>query len=239
MGINSYLKAVSVSTLETLQQDPELIELFFAAQWLPESQVWQKSYLKGKWSEQAKKQAAQQLSSHSSLKQLFLNEWEMPEANLHKYGDVLTFLLAGYVPGNISQQCTIPELRANSELMQKTKGRDFAPFLFFIDSEWDRLPLVNALGAGTILGFGHSKVHSSVRYLYTDEVGQILDSLLLLSEPGFRERYRRESMKEEPVPLFDLSEDEELDWLTGYYQTIENYYSKTLRTEQAMLLYLT
>ncbi|ABW27338.1 hypothetical protein [Acaryochloris marina] len=135
MGINSYLKAVSISTLETLQQNPDLTDLFFAAQWLPEAPVWRKSYLQGEWSEETKERAVQQFSTYSSLKQPFLDEWESPEADLHKYFVVLTFLLAGYVPGHILQPWAIPELRKNSELMQQSKNRDFAPFLMFMDSQ--------------------------------------------------------------------------------------------------------
>lgn len=189
MGINSYLKAVSISTLETLQQDPDLLNLFFAAEWLPEAPIWRKSYLQGEGSEKTKERAAQQFSKYSSLKQPFLDEWETPEADLYKYFDVLTFLLAGYVPGDIMQPWAIPELRKNSELMQQFKNRDFAPFLLFMDSQWDGLPLVNALGAGTILNPNTSS-HRLVRYLSTEEVGNMLDGLLLLSEQGFRTRYR-------------------------------------------------
>lgn len=237
MGINSYLKAVSISTLETLQQDPELTDLFFAAQWLPEAPKWKKSYLQGEWSEKTKEQATQQFSKYSSLKQPFLDEWETPEADLHKYFDVLTFLLAGYVPGYILRPWTIPELRSKAELMQQSKNRDFAPFLMFMDSQWDGLPLINALGAGAILNPNTSS-HRLVRYLSTEEVGNMLDGLLLLSEQGFRTRYKRESRKPNPVPRFDLTEEEELDWLTDYFRIIENYYGNTLRSDKAMLLYL-
>ncbi|BDM82080.1 hypothetical protein [Acaryochloris marina] len=229
-----------MSTLETLQQDPGLTELFFAAQWLPEAPKWQKSYLQGEWSERTKEQAAQQFSNYSSFKQPFLDEWETPAADLYKYFVVLTFLLAGYVPGHILLSWVIPELRENSELMQRFKNRAFAPFLLFMDSQWDGLPLVNALGAGTILNPNtrNNPNHSLVRYLSIEEVGNMLDGLLLLSEQGFRTRYKRESRKSDPVPLFDLSEEEELDWLTDYFRIIENYYSNTLRSEKALLLYL-
>lgn len=144
------------------------------------------------------------------------------------------------MPGQILQPWAIPELRENSELMQQSKNRDFVPFLLFMDSQWDGLPLVNALGAGTTLNPNtrNNPNHSLVRYLSTEEVGNMLDGLLLLSEQGFRTRYRRESRKSDPVPLFDLTEEEELDWLTDYFRIIENYYGKTLRSDKAMLLYL-
>lgn len=144
------------------------------------------------------------------------------------------------MPGYILQPWTIPELRSNAELMQQSKTRDFAPFLLFMDSQWDGLPLVNALGAGTILNPNtrNNPNHSLVRYLSTEEVGNMLGGLLLLSEQRFRTRYKRESRKSAPVPLFDLSEEEELDWLTDYFRIIENYYSNTLRSEKALLLYL-
>ncbi|MEH1920673.1 hypothetical protein [Nostoc sp.] len=72
-----------------------------------------------------------------------------------------------------------------------------------------------------------------------DEVGEILDGLLELSQEGFQNRFIRESQKSEPVPWIDWSEEEMLDWMTDYYNQIFDYYQSAVRQHKALLLYLT
>jgi hypothetical protein len=57
-------------------------------------------------------------------------------------------------------------------------------------------------------------------------------------EEGFQERYRRESEKANPLPWIDWDEEEMLDWMTDYFNEIQDYYTDTCRNKKAMLLYL-
>lgn len=107
------------------------------------------------------------------------------------------------------------------------------------NSAWDGLPLVNAFGAGTEIGYETG--YGPVRYLISSEVEQILDGLLELSPEGYQNRFIRESQKAEPLPWIDWSEDraEILDWMTDYYNEIVDYYRCAVSQNQALLLYLT
>jgi Domain of unknown function (DUF1877) len=246
MSITCQIKRISISTLELIQQEPLLLSSLLDAKWVPESPFWQQN----KWiDESAKKtkQAAQVRFSKSlqdcnrwknnyslqALEQQLLFEWETPELDLHKYFTELTYLLAGYVPSYFSSEWITPELIS----VARKNRNDFLPFLAIENSKWDGLPLVNALGAGTEIGaeMGYGKA----RYLLPEEVGDILDGLLFLSEEGFQERYKRESKKVEPCPYIDWEEEEMLDWMTDYFNDIQNYYEDTFRNKEAMLLYLT
>jgi hypothetical protein len=244
MSITARLKQVSVETLEILREDPLLLPAFFDAKFLPESPYWQKALYIGKYAERLKQEVRAKFgrTSHNPnkwignynweiLEQQFLSEWETPHLDLHKYFPELTFLMAGYVPGEVSSQWTIPEIKA---LFIDESHKYFLSFLVIENSEWDNLPLVNAIGAGKEIDYETD--YGQVRYLLTDEVGQILDGLLLLSQEGFQERFKRESEKAELLPWIDWSEEKMLDGLTEYYNQITSYYEETLRNQQAMLL---
>jgi hypothetical protein len=130
-------------------------------------------------------------------------------------------------------QGKIPEL-----IVEKGYKKDFLPFLVIQNSQWDGKPLVNAFGAGKEIGYETG--YGPVRYLSaSNEVGQILDGLLELSEEGFENRFIQESQKPNPVPWIDFSEEEMLDWMLDYYNEIVNYYETAVREQKALLLYLT
>lgn len=213
MGITGQLKEICMPTLETLRQNPALVELFVCAKYLPESEA--------------------EFCQYPMLREPFAAEWATPELDLDKYFSELTFLLAGYVPGYFSDSATVSELRGNSELMAKAEGKDFIPFLVIENSEWDGLPLVNAIGAGAEVGsdLGYGKA----RYLLPNEVTQILNGLVTLSEEGFRERLSREA--ENTSTQFDLSEEIQ-EYLLEYYDEIFNYYQGISTRQNALLLYL-
>ncbi len=245
MSITCRLKRISISTLELIQQDPLLLSSFFDAQWLPESAFWQQSKWTDESAEKTKRAARarffkslqdrnQWKNSYNlqTLEQQPLFEWETPELDLHKYFPELTYLLAGYVPSYFPLEWIAPDITSIAHKNQN----GFLPFLVVESSEWDGLPLVNALGAGTEISFemGYGKP----RYLLADEIGEILDGLLFLSEEGFQDRYNRESEKANPLPWIDWSEEEMLDWMTDYFNEIQDYYEDTFRNKEAMLLYL-
>ncbi|MGV0107647.1 DUF1877 domain-containing protein [Nostoc sp. DSM 114160] len=258
MGITGEIKQISASTLELLKEDPLLVEVFRDAQWLPESALWQRETY-GLGYETIKKKArarfdklptSQGLSRFiprnrrqwkknydwQVLEQRFLAEWENLELDLHKSWIELTFLLAGYVPGYYAtSQGKIPEL-----IVDQGYKKDFLPFSVIENSAWDGMPLINAFGAGKEIGDENTTSYGPMRYLSPgDEVGEILDGLLELSQEGFQNRFIRESQKSEPIPWIDWSEEEMLDWMTDYYNEIVDYYQSAVRQHKALLLYLT
>jgi hypothetical protein len=245
MSITCQIKRISISTLELIQQEPLLLSSLLDAKWLPESPFWHQNKWIHESAEETKQSARTRFSKSlqdcnrwknnydfQALEQQLLFEWETPELDLHKYFRELTYLLAGYIPSYFSSEWITPELIS----VARKNRNDFLPFLVIDNSKWDGLSLVNALGAGTEIGaeMGYGKA----RYLLTEEVGDILDGLLFLSEEGFQERYERESKKVEPCPYIDWEEEEMIDWLTEYFKDIQNYYEDTFRNKEAMLLYL-
>lgn len=257
MGIEAELKQISIHTLELLKQDVCLFEHFFEAKWLPESPFWRNSQWSGEFAETTKQQVRKRFGRLSlsqtiqrsikrvfkphevvdydwgDLEKQFLQEWEVPVLDLHKYFQELTFLLAGYIPGYYSSGWLLPEL----EVYSNQPDKDFLPFLVVKNSEWDNHPLVNAIGAGANLDYKTG--YGPIRYLLPNEVEQILDGLLQLTEEGFQERYRQESQKATPCPWIDWSEEEMLEWLTDYYNEMVSYYQNAATNQRAMLLYLT
>lgn len=230
MGVTLYLKQISTSTLETLKQDPKQVELFYAAQWLPESSFWQRATYWTDSSANVVKQKSETQFGSSSRRDQFVGEWEVPDLDLHKYFPELTYLLAGYIPDSSEGRLALPELQLHPELMQKNT---FMQFFIIENSEWDGLPLVNAIWAGTQIG------REGINWYQTpEEVSQILNGLLTMSEHGFQARYQREAGSDEPCPWFDWEEEEMLDWLTDYYNKMVNYYQDATQRGNAMLAHL-
>ncbi|MDX2243999.1 MAG: hypothetical protein NW224_25260 [Leptolyngbyaceae cyanobacterium bins.302] len=223
MGIVGKVKQVSLSSLELCRQAPELMELFFAAKWLPESAFWQRaSYRQDKSAEKIKQEAYQTFErwrfSHEDrqrIKSQFLAEWENPELDLDKSWQEFTFLLAGYTPVYIDSEWTVPELRSQDSLQLKSlwnkvaqffkpkpyKNQNFLSFLVKHNSDWDRLPLVNAFGAGEEMNYRTG--YDAVRYLFPSQVEEICNGLVELGEVGLQSRFRRESERANPCPFID------------------------------------
>jgi Domain of unknown function (DUF1877) len=257
MGIVGTLKQISIETLDLLRQDPLLTELFLAAQYLPESAAWkQKTYWNGESAEKTKAGSQDKFEKFrwtdqdekETLTNQLLDEWEIPELDLDKCWMELTFFLSGYIPGYISSSA-IPELdRFKEPTPQGWLSRLFSPrqsdptkvfldFLVVESSEWDGLPLVNAVGAGTNIGY--STYYDSIRYLLPDEIEQVSDCLTKLSNKGFEERFCRESEKEVPCPSIDWSDSEGLlEGMTDLYSETLSYYQDATMNNRAILLYL-
>lgn len=253
MGIVGQLKQISGLTLEYFRKDSSLVDLFLTAKWLPESAFWQSTdYRDEKTKQEAQQKFEKQKLSNEDKRRLialFLAEWETPELDLHKSWSELTFLLAGYIPVYVDSGYTIPELRNEnnpkprnvwSKIFQPCKyyeNQTFLPFLVKFNSEWDGLPLVNAIGAGKEIGYRTD--YGTIRYRLPDQVEQILDGLTHLRETGLQNRFYQESEKANPCPLIDWSEEEMLEWMTDYYREIHAYYQDAATQGKAMLLYLT
>ncbi|MCD8489772.1 MAG: YfbM family protein [Desertifilum sp.] len=257
MGIEAELKQISIHTLERLRQDICLFDHFFEAKWLPKSPAWSNSQASGEFYEKIKQRTRKRFDRLSlsqtiqrsvkrvfklrevvdydwkALEQQFLQEWEVPELDLHKHFQQLTFLLAGYIPAYYASGWLLPELEVYSNQLNK----DFLSFLVVENSEWDNRPLVNAIGAGAELKYKTG--YGPVRYLLPNEIEQILNGLLQITEDGFQERYRQESKKAVPCPWIDWSDEEMLEYLTDYYTEIVDYYQDAVVNQRAMLLYLT
>ncbi|AFY43351.1 DUF1877 family protein [Nostoc sp. PCC 7107] len=249
MGITGKIKQISSSTLDLFIKDPYLVDAFFYANLVPESAFWERvSYWTGEstgktkqnpilkfWNKfTARNKQLKYTYNWQKIRGKFLAEWEKPELYLDKSWQELTFLLGGYIAAYYSTpQGKIPEL-----IVEKGYKKDFLPFLVIKNSQWDGKPLVNAFGAGKDIGYETG--YGPVRYLQAgDEVGQILDGLLELSQEGFENRFMLESQKPNPVPWIDFSEEEMLDWMVDYYNEIVDYYEDTVRQQKALLLYLT
>ena len=220
MGITAQLKQVSVQNLALLREDPAIAELFFGTHWQPENAL-------QRFMERRKDSTLRY--EPDSLKAKFLEDWEEPELDLEKSHQELTFLLAGYTCDKLSSPWTQPEPKRYGS------NGSFLQFSVILESEWDGLPLVNAIGAGATLE--HRTGYGSVRYLLPNEVEQILEGLLKLTKNGFQERYRREAQRSERCPWFEWY-SEELEYLTWEYSYIVQYYQDSVRLGYAMLLYL-
>jgi hypothetical protein len=263
MGITSELKQISIETLDLLKKDSSLIDIFLAGRHLPEYALWrqkidgnaeslekekerfEKECERFRWADKAEKE---------KLKNQFLIEWEIPELDLDKSWMELTFFLAGYIPGYVSTSA-IRELEcfktSNPKIStpqgwlgklfspkQSYQNKVFLDFLVIELSEWDTLPLVNAVGAGTEIGYDTS--YNPMTYLMPHEIELLMNGLIKLSEKGLEERFWRELEKEIPCPFIDWSDPEGLlEDMIGLYNDTLNYYQDAALNQSAMILYLT
>jgi Domain of unknown function (DUF1877) len=209
MGITLHLKHISPETLENLKQDPAEVEIFYDAEWL------------------SKDKLANQYGNSTHL-DLFLSEWEVSDLDLHKYYPELTYILAGHIPDYEQRHFALPELQVRSDLMGKD---NFMDFLIIENSEWDGLPLVNALFAG--VGIGEER---ATWYQMPEQVGDILDALLWISDDGFRERCEREREIDRVGEWIDWEDEEMIDYLVDYYNQIFDYYQHASQSNNAMLI---
>lgn len=229
MGITCQLKQVTSSTLNLLQQNPLLVDLFFAVQCFPDSTYFQ----------QLLRDRHQYISHHdlSVLEQKFLSEWEIPALKLYKNFSELTFLTAGYVPGYTLSEWTIPELKPLAECSQ---NQWTLPFLVIEESQWDGCSLVNAIDAATEFEYpknlDNNTIYCSTCYFSSHEVGQILDGFLLLSKECFEERYRRESKKPYSLAYLDEFDEETMNYLANYFDSLNDYYEDAVRRKNGMLI---
>jgi Domain of unknown function (DUF1877) len=120
------------------------------------------------------------------------------------------------------------ELQSRADLMQKNT---FMQFFIIENSEWDGLPLVNAIWVGTPIG-----KEATDWYQTPEEISQILGGLLSISEEGFQARYLREAQANKPCPWFDWEEEDMLNWLTSYYKKMLNYYQDAAQRGNAILV---
>ncbi len=210
MGITLHLKPILASTLEILKQNPEQVKLFYDSQYLSKSAV-NSSLVTSTYADQ------------------FIDEWETPDLDLHKYYPEMSYLLGGYLEYYSERHLALPELQSRQDLMQKD---NYMNFLIIEDSEWDGLPLVNAINAGMWIG----EEEDYCWYQTPEEVGQILDGLIWISESGFRSRCRREAELDRLDDWFDWEEAEDMeDCLTDYYKQMVKYYQYAARRGNAML----
>jgi hypothetical protein len=200
MSINGCLKQIATKTLALLKRTPFLTCALFDTKWLPESPVWNKPFFwSGDGAERAKQEARlrfgrlpggynQRLGNYDweDLERQFLAEWEIPELNLTRYWQPLTYLLSGYLPGE-----TLIWIVQDLEGYKGDENKEFLPFLVVEESRWDGLPLINAFGGGTELDYETS--YGPVRYLLLHEVEQVSESLNRLSLQGFQNRCQQDA----------------------------------------------
>ena len=234
MGVTIRLVQVSTQTLDLLQRDDLLIDVFFEMEYVTDIEDIEQSV------DSISHPAHRSKYDWRSLGEQFLEDWELPELDLHKYFTELTFLLAGCAPDYPDYGPDYSEYEGQSWDQPEIKdlepqGTGMLPFLVIPDSQWDGRPLVNAIFAGTTFEGGGDE-SPCAWYLLPDEVGQLLDGLIELGETGFQERYRRESQRSQPCPWIDWSEEEMLQWLTDYYNDMVHYFQDATRNKKAILV---
>ena len=236
MGIEAALKQISPPTLDRIKDESLLMDAFFCARWLPDSDHWKQQDCMGSYVKDIQQGAIQRFwhlkwyyrlkylrkfkwisqRKWDKLKAEFLLEWKILELDLHKYWRELHFLLTGI---DIYSSPTFT-----------------LPFLISKNSEADDRPLVNAIFCG--LETAGKRDYGNARYLLSDEVKEVAEGLSELTEAGFRERYNREEAKEDRVKFIDWRGYEMIDDLTNYYNELTAYYRQATEKENAMLLYL-
>jgi hypothetical protein len=246
MSIEGCLKQVSMKTLALLKRNPLLTSAFLDAKWLPESPTWGNSiFWSGKGAELAKQGARLRFgrlpTDHSQwienydwqdLERQFLGEWQIPELNLDEYWKPLTYLLAGYSPGEGSIWM-VPALKD----YQTIENRDFLPFLIATEAHSDSRPLINAFGGGTELDYETG--YGSVRYLLADEVLLILEGLGRLSRQGFQVRCELDAKESRGSWVIPWSDDQLVQGLMDSYEKLINYYQQAATNRNGLLIYLT
>lgn len=226
MGIQGKLKQISPYLLEKLKKYPDFITVFDYAERLPESNYWQKyqnanipAWLTDIIAEQ-KKLALDTLEELKHAKPeeyksiepdipTILEEGKLERLDLDKAWHTVSFLLTGY------QEMSI------------------MPFLVSINDS-DNLPSVN-----TVLCGMETKCHATYgfyRYLMPDEVKQVSEALLNVSEENIRIRFDRGVKTKIDVYATGWDEDDFEFGLEDCDRLI-NYYQDAAKKENAMLIW--
>ncbi|MBO1346873.1 MAG: DUF1877 family protein [Hormoscilla sp. GUM202] len=114
----------------------------------------------------------------------FASEWDVSPLDLHKYWDHMTVLLAGY---ETRSGWSFKDKRLLNELIFAEYRKSWPEFLVIDNSQWDGLPLVNAIFSGRDVGPDLS--YGPARYLLPEEVEIIASALDDISVESFSERY--------------------------------------------------
>lgn len=163
----------------------------------------------------------------------FASEWDISPLDLNKhYWEDLTVLLAGY---QRASNWSVKDKRLLIELTFAEYRKSWPEFLVIDNSQWDGLPLVNAILSGREIG--PDTGYGPARYLLPEEVEIIASALDDISVELFAERYEMLSYEVDAEIYIDWSEEEMLQWLTDYYICLCYYYREAARQKQAMLIY--
>uniref|UniRef100_UPI0039A5F0C8 DUF1877 family protein n=1 Tax=Nostoc piscinale TaxID=224012 RepID=UPI0039A5F0C8 len=111
-------------------------------------------------------------------------------------------------------------------------------FLVYEKSDWDGLPLVNAIMGGTPIE-EYDRDFTPVRYLTNDEVKQVAEALPKITEASFQGRfYQAVSLNPDIYKSLVWLEDELLEDVIAIKQEITDYYQDAADKGNAILLYL-
>lgn len=219
MGITAEFKQVSPYLLEKLKEHLDFVELFFNAQYLPDSPFWQKFTINpddpddGSWFDEFTLFAAETLEK---LKQdnpeefeklkvdipLILTEGKDKYLDIDKTWSTIHFILTGY-------------------------DYSFIPPFLIGENEEDRLPCINAVLSGTEIEY--DAAYGKVRYLSANEVKQIADALTTFTQANISQRLKLRGCKEKSY-----------DYVFEYtYNPLVRYYQDAAQKGNAMFLYLT
>ncbi|MGD1913503.1 MAG: DUF1877 family protein [Rivularia sp. (in: cyanobacteria)] len=220
MGIEAEFQQVSSYLLDKFKIYPDFIDLFFDAQYLPDSPFWQQFNLDLNDSEDAEwfneainyvpetleKLKIEKLEDFNNLESdipLILTEGKNLTLDIGKRWRILHFILTG-------TDYSIP-----------------LPFLISRNEE-DRLPSINAIFGGKTIDYETD--YGLLRYLTVDEVKQVTQALSNFSCNQFHQRLILKGLVNEFDLIFNI--------LYDVYQQLLNYYQNTAIRQNAMFLYL-
>ncbi|MCL1468487.1 DUF1877 family protein [Argonema galeatum] len=218
MGIEAEFKQVSPYLLEKLKEHPDFAELFFDAQYLPESPFWQQFTIN--------------LNDPDDV--VFLDEFT--NLALETFNKLRENKQEEFKKQKTDISQIIEEGKAEYLDIDKTwrmihfvlTGEDdsFVPPFLIGENNEDRLPSINAILGGTEIE--HEATYGLVRYLTVDEVKQVADALSKFSYTMIRERLKLRGWKEKSFDhLFDYT-----------YNPLVRYYQDAAEKGNAMFLYL-
>lgn len=228
MGINGNLKQISFKLLEKLQKHPDFISLFWYAEWLPDSDYWQKYQQPG-----VPHAVLEMLAQQQNLVTETLQELE--NKNPEEYEN-----MRGYIPLILEEGKELgleldSEWHILSFLLTGHEEMGILPFLIENNCE-DNLLAVNAILCGTETRC--ESTYGFYRYLVPNEVKQITEALNTFPQENIIKRFNRGMSNEPDIYKFHWTE-EDLDFTLTFYKKLVDYYNKTNENGNAMLLYLT
>ncbi|BAY21095.1 hypothetical protein NIES2100_08400 [Calothrix sp. NIES-2100] len=208
MGIYGVFRQLSHDVLEKLKEEPGLVSVFTHARWISESDLMQR---KGIF---LYKKEFKQIKADIPL---VICEGKNEELDIEKSWHAIHFLLTK--DSTSWEACQLD-------------------FLVRENSDWDGLPLVNAIMGGSVIE-EYDRDFPPVRYLTNDEVKQVAEALPKITEAGLKERLHQAIMLNPDIYKSTVWwEYEVLDALIDIKREIMEYYQDAANKGNAMLLYL-
>lgn len=220
MGIEAEFKQVSPYLLEKFKIYPDFTDLFFDAEYLPDSPFWQHFNLDlnnpedSEWFNEATnylpetlaKLKIEKLEDFKKLESdipLIITEGKKSKLDIGKRWPILHFIL--------------------------TRTDYSIPLPFLVGkNKTDKLPSINIIFGGKTIDYETD--YGLLRYLTVDEVKQVAQALSNFSRDQFHERLILKDLENDFDLIFNI--------LYDVYQQLLNYYQNATDRQNAMFLYL-